>query len=185
MRKIVDILNVVVRLVLALRLFPGLAGVDALQDAQPPAQKCQWVTNLHSKRAENTNIGNLVAAYLAARVGHLNSESLSCSFFSAWLRVMCCTAFPACPCRQNMQATQTKQQRSVLDKQQTCWEHELSKDHTYPLLLLHNTFVGSQNKQTLLDKAKQTKIKTADGSSDCSPKPFQGFNEPAEVEPWN
>ena len=111
MRKIVNVLNMVVRLVLALRLFPGLAGVDALQDAQPPAQMCQWVTKLHSKGAENTNLGNFVAAYYASRVSHLNSESLSCSFFSAWLRVMYCAAFPACPCRHTIRATQTKQQK--------------------------------------------------------------------------
>ena len=29
---------------------------------------------------------------------YLNTARLTCSFFRAWLRVMYCTAFPACPC---------------------------------------------------------------------------------------
>ena len=41
-RQVVDVLHVVVRLILTLRLFPGLPRVDALQDAQPPAcENCQ------------------------------------------------------------------------------------------------------------------------------------------------
>lgn len=42
MCQVVDVLDVVVRLVLTLRLFPRLSRVDALQDAQPPAcENCQ------------------------------------------------------------------------------------------------------------------------------------------------
>jgi hypothetical protein len=37
------------------------------------------------------------AAAAAAVTAHLNSDSRSCSFLIAWLRVMYCTAFPAFP----------------------------------------------------------------------------------------
>jgi len=44
MGKVVDVLDVIVGLVLALRLLARLPGVDALQDAQPPAHALSQFT---------------------------------------------------------------------------------------------------------------------------------------------
>ena len=56
MCQVVDVLDVVVRLILTLRLFPRLSRVDALQDAQPPAfENCQEALDCCVSRPKETS----------------------------------------------------------------------------------------------------------------------------------
>ncbi len=143
-RQPVDVLGVVVGLVGALGLLLGLAGVDALEDAEAPGVRGLWVGGsvvcwsggrAGGRRRELQRWLCACAAWLCGysqsigrgctndrgqepggggggkgqsgggpaggrerRQAHLNSDSLSCSFLTACVRVRYCAALPFVPC---------------------------------------------------------------------------------------
>ena len=90
----------------------------------------------------------LKGTYENQEAAHLNSDSLSCSFLSAWLRVTYCTAFPSCPCTHQgtlLTLLLLEVQYSSTLKPKAC-ERNCSSHHRmpHPLLLPHSGVVSRQ-----------------------------------------